>query len=443
MVRFPDTDDQEKTSENTSFFSYTTFLLDDHVCSTYMTELIDFSGTMILDTACQRACCGRVWLDLHTKILDTHRLSVKHIETADMFQFGSGGPKRSAQRTYFPASLAGQEAQGLLLGVNVLDADVPFLASNTMLQKLGCIIDTSQSLVSFAVLGVTLPLEFKHGHWAVNICCFSTSCSSACMLERVEQGFILAYTGSGSHFVGSLFGARSDSRSIRSSCRAVDTSCSTTGLPPEWLQKWRNHHLEGDDDRVQSLGSDVPACEVWFETTPMDDGVGTGRDQEGSVEGRGTVLEDDSSTIPCRLAHTRSSEGMAIGAEATLSASDAWQSFQWNPDDQGWLQLGGQSSSRSTPLPLPSSDNILCPVTRLGRDSVQADSFGESWTQAQGQEISDLIEHLTTDQGPWQEGQSAHHPPSRAGRPIGMDSRGVKDSLGRDSNNLYTSRTTS
>ena len=325
MVRFPDTDDQEKTSENTSFFSYTTFLLDDHVCSTYMTELIDFSGTMILDTACQRACCGRVWLDLHTKILDTHRLSVKHIETADMFQFGSGGPKRSAQRTYFPASLAGQEAQGLLLGVNVLDADVPFLASNTMLQKLGCIIDTSQSLVSFAVLGVTLPLEFKHGHWAVNICCFPPRVHQhACWKELSKDSFWL--TPDPEVILSEAFLERDRTRAQFDPPVVPLTPHAHHRPATGMASEVENHHLEGDDDRVQSLGSDVPACEVWFETTPMDDGVGTGRDQEGSVEGRGTVLEDDSSTIPCRLAHTRSSEGMAIGAEATLSASDAWQS---------------------------------------------------------------------------------------------------------------------
>lgn len=127
---------------------------------------------MILDTACQRACCGKLWLDLHLKILQHHRLRGKYHESSDLFKFGSGGPKQSSKRIYFPAALEGQETQGLLLGASVLDASIPFLASNTMLTKLGCIINMPEHFVHFTLLDVKLPLGFKHGHWAVKIVCF-------------------------------------------------------------------------------------------------------------------------------------------------------------------------------------------------------------------------------------------------------------------------------
>ena len=134
MVRFPEQDPQaqqetymDNTNEttnipttNTSHFTFmNTFNFSiDH--TNYVTELIDFSGYMVLDTACQRSCCGTLWMNTHTKILDKFHLKTKTIPTIDVFQFGSGGPKKALYRTYMPTALEGQETQGLLLGVSVV-----------------------------------------------------------------------------------------------------------------------------------------------------------------------------------------------------------------------------------------------------------------------------------------------------------------------------------
>ena len=92
------------------------------------------------------------------------------MDVTDDFQFGSGGIHRASKRAYLPAALPGQQSNGLLLGVSVLqNAQIPFLASNTMLEKLGCVVDTVCNRLKFEFIGVDIPLDRIHGHYAVNI----------------------------------------------------------------------------------------------------------------------------------------------------------------------------------------------------------------------------------------------------------------------------------
>ena len=96
------------------------------------------------------------------------------IHVADHFQFGSGGIHKAAKRAYLPAALPGRLAEGLLLRVSVLkDAQIPFLASNTMLEKLGCVVDTVRQRLRFEFIGVGVPLERLYGHYVVNLTSFS------------------------------------------------------------------------------------------------------------------------------------------------------------------------------------------------------------------------------------------------------------------------------
>lgn len=126
----------------------------------YITEIIDFAGYMIIDTACQRSCCSSRWLDVHNRMLSNYHLKSHIVQSSDNFQFGSGGIHRALQRAYVPAALPGQPEDGLILGISVVpDAQIPFLASSSMLEKLGCIIDTVQKRLHFRFLGVDVPLE--------------------------------------------------------------------------------------------------------------------------------------------------------------------------------------------------------------------------------------------------------------------------------------------
>ena len=168
-------DDETTPSSSSTYFTFTTNQIfgADATSTTWITESIDLGGYMVLDTACQRSCCGEVWLKTHAKILERHGLRVKMIESSDHFQFGSGKPIAAAERAYIPIEMEGQETKGLLFGVSVLSTNIPFLASRTLLERLGCIIDMFTKTITFANLGVTLPLTHKHGHLAVNIAMFS------------------------------------------------------------------------------------------------------------------------------------------------------------------------------------------------------------------------------------------------------------------------------
>ncbi|CAK8991428.1 Integrase catalytic domain-containing protein, partial [Durusdinium trenchii] len=243
MVRFPDSDEPEKDFDHhTSYFSYTTFFLGNQPTTTFVTEVIDFSGTMILDTACQRACCGNYWLSLHSKILSHHRLTVKNVETTDLFQFGSGGPKRSTCRAYLPASLPEW-------------------------------MQAWRSLVMKVMM-----LEF---------------------------------------------------RALRAMARLVKF-----GLRPRrWMTAWELEELKKDHAKDMALQTKTTPPQ------PMSTCTHPEFRRYGNKHG---------SYAQCKRCMAK---------------------FQWNPDEEGWLQLGGDSSLRFTPLPLPSSDNIICPVT--GLDAIQ------------------------------------------------------------------------
>ncbi len=83
---------------------------------------------MILDTACQRSCCGKLWYQHHERLL-------KQIEydkgislptflhhQRDLFQFGAGDPQVSSELAYFPM---GVQEQCCYLGASILEAGIP------------------------------------------------------------------------------------------------------------------------------------------------------------------------------------------------------------------------------------------------------------------------------------------------------------------------------
>ena len=134
-------------SESATFYNFPArFVVGEQACTTSVTEVVDFAGYMILDTACQRSCFGRKWLDVHLKILKKFSLPIVQIEATDTFQFVSGEPETSSKRVHIPVAFEGQQSLGVVLGSSVLDVQIPFLASHTMMSKLGFVIDLTLSL---------------------------------------------------------------------------------------------------------------------------------------------------------------------------------------------------------------------------------------------------------------------------------------------------------
>ena len=96
------------------------------IFSCLTTSFQDSFGYMIMDTACQRACCGQMWMDGHEKLLKEFSLKVFYEESNEHFQFGSGQPVVSTQKAWIPAGL---EQRCLSFGVNVLPSEIPLLGS--------------------------------------------------------------------------------------------------------------------------------------------------------------------------------------------------------------------------------------------------------------------------------------------------------------------------
>lgn len=138
----------------------------------------EFVGKMILDSACQRTCCGLTWFEAHAEQLQQLRLRHKEVRTTDVFQFGLGSPTSAIHRAYLPAGIGGQT---MLLATAVLDANIPLLGSNKLLERLHAVIDMGKNVVYFETLDVEVPLMKIGGHFAIDILDFP--CSEPHMLS--------------------------------------------------------------------------------------------------------------------------------------------------------------------------------------------------------------------------------------------------------------------
>ncbi|CAK9109800.1 unnamed protein product, partial [Durusdinium trenchii] len=110
------------------------------------------AGFMVLDSACQRTCCGEIWFERHKKFLEHHFMACHTIPTKDMYQFGKGSPTVATTRVYMPTVF---DCNPCLLGAGLLPEDIPLLGSNSLMDKLGTIIDLPNRSVRFTSLGCT------------------------------------------------------------------------------------------------------------------------------------------------------------------------------------------------------------------------------------------------------------------------------------------------
>ena len=79
---------------------------------------------MILDTACQRSCCGTQWIALQAEKLEEACLKIFKRASHEQFQFGAGAPFKSHEKAWISGAI---EQCCLIFGVNVVDTNIPFL----------------------------------------------------------------------------------------------------------------------------------------------------------------------------------------------------------------------------------------------------------------------------------------------------------------------------
>jgi hypothetical protein len=122
---------------------------------------------MILDTACRRSCCGTQWIALQAEKLEAARLKIVKQASQEQFQFGAGAPIKSHEKkAWIPGAI---EQCRLVFGANVVDTNIPFLASLRVLKGLGAVIDLTQQVGYFSTLDVTTKLKRVGGHLAIEI----------------------------------------------------------------------------------------------------------------------------------------------------------------------------------------------------------------------------------------------------------------------------------
>ena len=286
MVSFPQELDgeqppqqsEQQTSSHTTYFTYMTLFKHDDatvpVAETFVTETIDFAGFMVLDTACQRSCCSQRWLDVHQKLLSRHRLSVKCIESEDVFQFGAGRPRIAKQRAYIPIGFQGQD-WGILFGASVVDACIPFLASRSLMDRLGCIIDFEKRILHMKLLGISIPLKLKHGHLAVSIADFHSrirfnnswsDLSHDHIWQDPDPELVIA-----PQVLVSSPQQQGDHAFSRASCISRPTGMAQVA-----------DHI--DDGAFQDVQGDGQDGEIGISVSTMDDGTGDSRSHRGAEE---------------------------------------------------------------------------------------------------------------------------------------------------------------
>ena len=126
-----------------------------------------FAGYLVLDTGCQRTCCGQAWFDAHSQLLRHHDLVPNVIHYPDSFKFGKGTPSHSEVKMYAPSAIGGSP---LLLAGSVLPESIPFLASNSLLTSLGAVFNLVNDTVVFMNLGGAKAKILRiGGHMTLNI----------------------------------------------------------------------------------------------------------------------------------------------------------------------------------------------------------------------------------------------------------------------------------
>eukprot|EP00913_Durusdinium_trenchii_P023138 g21719.t1 len=137
---------------------FSTFMVTTPFMVTEVKRESDMMGFMVLDSACQRTCCGQQWYDLHKKFLGNHFMKCKEVPTHDVYQFGKGDPTTSSIQAYIPVFF---KDIPILIGVGILPENIPLLGGNTLLDTLGSVIDLPSRTVHFTKIGCSVKSKPK------------------------------------------------------------------------------------------------------------------------------------------------------------------------------------------------------------------------------------------------------------------------------------------
>lgn len=214
----------------------------------------------------------------------------------------------SSTRAYFPASMPGQETQGVIFGASVLKTGIPFLASRTLLQRLGCVIDMHTMTLTFTNLGLSMPLTSRHGHLAVSIVHFAEGVSSLSCWKKLSKPELWHEPDPELICAPGIL----NKGSIRDQPpQAIGTLGNAACEPLRSFLSMGDCGDQGDVAHLQGLQGDVPHGEVWTDAQTMDDKlgasprVGATAQRSGSDAGSGRPVNMSAPGVPKIRQHPR------------------------------------------------------------------------------------------------------------------------------------------
>ena len=157
------------------------FQTSEYMCLANVAEL---QGYCVVDTACQRSCCSSSWHECQRELLSGFGLKMLCARRHEAFQFGAGPPQRSDTCSYFPVAFDASYPM-IALSASVLDdISIPFLASLSLLEKLGVVLDLAKHKAYIGLLGCTVDLHLLQGHLCLKISEYPASVASFAWEEQ-------------------------------------------------------------------------------------------------------------------------------------------------------------------------------------------------------------------------------------------------------------------
>lgn len=137
-----------------------------HINEIKVSSADQFAALLVIDSGCQRTCCGKRWFDVHVQKLQTFGMTPHVIDANDLFQFGKGPPSTSSTRAYLPSGIHGAP---MLLGTSILEENIPLLGSNSLMTRRGAVLNFASNWILFETIGVKAKVHRIGGHLAVSI----------------------------------------------------------------------------------------------------------------------------------------------------------------------------------------------------------------------------------------------------------------------------------
>ena len=159
---------KDEKAENTDDSVSENFLGNDHIVlftgynKSKISELsVEAAGGAILDSACSSNVAGLHWYDNFLSLINAREKDIIKSKSSKHFRFGDGPPIESVFQVKLPAEYGGKR---VMMDVDIVKADIPFLLSKNEMKKQNMILDLTNDCVMINGKSIFLE-EADSGHY--------------------------------------------------------------------------------------------------------------------------------------------------------------------------------------------------------------------------------------------------------------------------------------